>query len=304
VTTVVDLFAGVGGFTHGAKEAGATCLTAVELAPAAAEYHHLNHPEVDAVEADLSSFRVDRLPAHDILLASPPCTGFTPARGADKAGHQAARKLSWACVKALKAHRPPAAIVENVPEFLRWSEFPAWETACVRLGYSVSGHLVDSARFGVPQNRVRAILVLTRTKARLRLKEPDLARVSADQALNWHKGRWISWKSKPLNQRVMDQIDYGRSRGWFRFLAPYYGSGSGRRARSPSLPVGTITSFDGWRLVYGEHSRMMTRSEYILVAGFPESYVLPNRKNDVVTMVGKAITPAVAKWACEGVMSA
>lgn len=160
----VDLFAGLGGFTEGARQAGVDVLWAANHWPLAVQAHLQNHPQAHHVCQDLQQFNFHRLPDHDLLLASPCCQGHTRARGRDRAHHDASRSTAWAVVSALEAKRPGYAIVENVPEFRDWGLFPAWRSAVDLLGYSVDQHILDAADSGVPQHRVRLFLVLTRSK--------------------------------------------------------------------------------------------------------------------------------------------
>lgn len=90
----VDLFAGAGGTTLGATWAGARVLTAVNHWPIAVQTHAAAHPETEHRCEDAAILDPTTLPAHDLLLASPSCTGHTRARGTDQPHHDAAGMIS------------------------------------------------------------------------------------------------------------------------------------------------------------------------------------------------------------------
>ena len=170
--TAIDLFAGLGGWSTGARNAGVNVLWAANHWPVAVEWHSANHPETQHACQDLHQAQWEKVPAHDLLLASPCCQGHSKARG-KKSGnpqHDSSRSTAWAVVSALEFHRPEAGLVENVEEFTDWALYPAWVAAVQALGYQVAPHVVDCADLGVPQHRVRLFLVLTRSKAPLMLE--------------------------------------------------------------------------------------------------------------------------------------
>ena len=151
----VDLFAGAGGFSEGARMAGLEVIWAANHWPVAVEWHAANHPDTAHICQDLQQADFRQMPAHDILLASPACQGHSPARGKERPHHDAQRSTAWAVVSAAECHKPAVVLVENVPAFTRWVLYPAWEAAMRALGYQVAPHLIDAADHGVPQHRQR-----------------------------------------------------------------------------------------------------------------------------------------------------
>jgi DNA (cytosine-5)-methyltransferase 1 len=133
---VVDLFAGCGGTSEGAREAGLDVVWAGNHWPAAVELHRRRHPRAIHVCQDLQQFDWRHLPDHEILWASPACQGHSeagqPGRAADgslAAAHDHLRTTAWAVIGAVLAKQPRAFVVENVPEFCEWR--PAGLTALV-----------------------------------------------------------------------------------------------------------------------------------------------------------------------------
>lgn len=155
----VDLFAGFGGFTTGATQAGAKVVWAANHWKTAVDVHALNHPETEHVCQDLMQANWAKLPEFDLLLASPACQGHSNAsqpRRNEK--HEVMRQTAWAVVDCLETRHPRAFLVENVEQFLKWKLFPTWLHALETLGYQVTWQVLQASRCGVPQRRKRVIV--------------------------------------------------------------------------------------------------------------------------------------------------
>lgn len=295
MTIAIDLFAGLGGWTEGATQAGIRVVWAANHWPVAVAAHAANHPETMHACQDLQQARWCDVPRHDVLLASPSCTGHTAARGTDRPHHDAARATAWAVVSCAEVHRPPVVVVENVPEFCKWVLYPAWTTAMEALGYKLAPHLLDAADFGIAQNRERVYIVATRTKKPLRLwfeREPvALAR----DLIRWDAHPWQDIHRPGRSPWTIRQVEHGRSLGLDSFLLPYYGGA--RKGSSPSIrrldrPLGTITTVDRWGLVRGDKMRMLQPHDELRDGmSFRADYVLPDDRKDAVKLLGNAVCP-------------
>ncbi|WP_182343297.1 DNA cytosine methyltransferase [Comamonas koreensis] len=292
----IDLFSGAGGFSTGAAMAGVPVVWAANHWPLAVQYHAANHPHAAHICQDLQQANWQLVPAHDLMLASPCCQGHSKARGKANGNpqHDASRSTAWAVVSAAEVHRPAAFVVENVPEFLEWSLYPAWAAALATLGYSLAPHVLDAADHGVAQNRVRLFLVGTRSKAPLRLSLPAQDALHAETFVDFGAGSWSAIDRPGRSINTLARIASGRTRHGDRFLAPYYGSGSGETGRSLRRPIGTITTRDRWAVVDGKRMRMLTRHECRAAMGFPADYQLPETHKQAVHMLGNAVCPPVA----------
>lgn len=104
----IDLFAGLGGFSEGARQAGLQVLWGANHSAPAVYWHSINHPLATHACQDLQQCDFRQAPAHDVLLAAPACQGHTPARGAEKPHHDAQRATAWAVITCAEVHRPVA----------------------------------------------------------------------------------------------------------------------------------------------------------------------------------------------------
>jgi DNA (cytosine-5)-methyltransferase 1 len=197
-------------------------------------------------------------------------------------------------VTCAEVHRPAAFVVENVPEFASWALFGAWTAAMHALGYALAPMVLDAADHGVPQHRQRLFVVGTRSKHPITLALPKLPHRPAAEVIDFSAGRWSAIDKPGRSARTLARIDSGRRRHGARFLAPYYGSGSGETGRSLARPLGTITTRDRWAVIDGDRMRMLTADECRAAMGFPAGYQLPAVHKDAVHMLGNAVCPPLA----------
>lgn len=289
---VIDLFAGLGGFSEGARSAGATVVWAGNHWPAAVQWHAANHPEALHVCQDLHQADWSTVPAHDVLLASPACQGHSRARGKERPHHDSARSTAWAVVSAAEVHRPPVVVVENVVEFTRWALYKPWSMAMGALGYTLAPQVIDAADCGVPQHRKRIFIVCSQSHALLNLNLPRHQHVPADSMIDWDAGRWSLIERPGRSKATLARVARGRAVHGSRFLMAYYGNEKG--GRSIHRPIGTLTTRSRWALVDDARMRMLSAAEARRGMGFPDTYQLPGSAALANHLLGNAVCPPVA----------
>lgn len=298
----IDLFAGAGGFSEGARAAGCRVAWAANHWRSAVDVHAANHPETAHACQDLHQADWTQVPAHDLLLASPACQGHTPARGKERPHHDACRSTAWAVVSALECHRPPLALVENVPAFTRWTLYPAWCEALRALGYSVAPHVIDCADLGVPQHRERVFIALARSRAPIELQLETREHVPAARIIDFDAGRWSPIERPGRAATTLARIANGRRQHGDRFLTAFYGATKG--GRGLDRPIGTITTRDRWAVIDGDRMRMVTVEEARRAMTFRRDYVLPANGREAMFMLGNAVPPLAAQRVIEALQSA
>jgi DNA (cytosine-5)-methyltransferase 1 len=289
----VDLFAGVGGLSEGARQAGATTIWAGNHWPLACEWFERNHgirPECQ----DLQQANWDAVPRHDLLLAAPACQGHTAARGKERPHHDALRSTAWAVVSCVEVHRPAAAVIENVPAFAEWSLYGPWCAAMNALGYALAPMVLDAADHGVPQHRRRLFIVATRSKHPMELRLPKREYVAASNVIDFSAGRWADVERPGRSLKTLERVRCGRAEFGERFVMPYYGSGSGATGRSLARPIGTLTTRARWAIVDGNRMRMVSRHEAKRFMGLPDAYQLPDNEPEAHHLIGNGVCPQVA----------
>lgn len=152
-----DMFSGAGLFSLGAVEAGLEPVLAIDLSKDAIATYNRNIAPVGVVGSVLEA---RELPQVDVLLAGPPCQGFSTL------GRQDPLDLRNGLALAVPewARRSGAAIVvvENVPPFLRSAKWMELREAFEALGYRVDAWELEAADHGVPQLRRRSFTIASR----------------------------------------------------------------------------------------------------------------------------------------------
>lgn len=150
----VDLFSGAGLLSHGLREAGLTPVLAVERCRLAAASYSRNVADVARI-CDVGSMQaLADHPLARVVVAGPPCQGFSTLGRRDPA--DARNAAGMAVLAHVDRAEPDVVLIENVPPFLRSAH---WErlTAALRLrGYEITCWTLDAADHGTPQHRVRA----------------------------------------------------------------------------------------------------------------------------------------------------
>lgn len=199
--TGLSLFASAGiGETY-FKDVGIDIKVANELLEKRADLYRAINPDTTVICGDITKEEVfseiiTSCPKKvDFVLASPPCQGMSVAgknrcqrtMEADERNY-----LITYVVKAIKATDPDYILVENVPALLKLELQYAGRYRTV-LGilqyefgnqYEIDSKVVDSADYGVPQTRLRAIIKMNR------------------------KGKKWSWPLKKMKITVRDAIGH------------------------------------------------------------------------------------------------
>lgn len=176
--TFIDLFCGCGGFSIGLEGAGLTCLSAIDFDEPAIETFKANHPHVPhALVRDLTKYAprdLDKLLGSqrvDVIVGGPPCQGFSKARQVDGANHgkrlihDPRRDLYSDFLRFVKYYQPRVFVMENVLGIKTAASgefFTRVQSESRELGYRVIPYEVEAWRFGVPQKRIRQLIIGTR----------------------------------------------------------------------------------------------------------------------------------------------
>ena len=158
------MFAGVGGFRSGLTNAGDFFVPVgwCEIDPFAQKaYRALYETEGEYFCDDATRIKCEDLPEIDLITAGFPCQpfsvsgrrlGFADTRGT----------LFHEIVRVAEARRPAYLLLENVPGLLNHEQGETFRTilaAIHELGYSLEWCVLNSANFGVPQQRKRVYIV-------------------------------------------------------------------------------------------------------------------------------------------------
>ena len=174
----VDLFAGAGGLTLGAKLAGIKVAMAIEQDSFAAATYRLNHPEVLLLESDIREIKeisIDSAGEETILFGGPPCQGFSTS---NQRTRNAANTNNWMFrefFRLAKVWSPDWIVLENVRGIVETENGMFLKKIIAtlrRMGYGVTHKILDSADFGIPQHRNRVFIVGSKKKSKFEFPSP------------------------------------------------------------------------------------------------------------------------------------
>lgn len=168
----IDLFAGAGGMSLGASDAGIDVRFAVEMDRHAARTYALNHPTTALVNDDIrkvSNSKLkewSRLQRELVVFGGPPCQGFSWSNARTRNTQNDSNWLLQEFLRVVRRVEPAWVVFENVQGIVDTAEgvFVANLLKSLnRLGYSTHSARLNAAGYGVPQNRIRFFLVATNT---------------------------------------------------------------------------------------------------------------------------------------------
>ena len=272
---VVDLFAGLGGMTCGAIEAGAEVVLAVDSDPTPLKVLGANAPQTTIIVATLGEGRdeVSLPPAAPDLHVhmSTPCTEISVARrgtSADTTG--GLQMIRWAVSFALDRNEHSWSL-ENVPTKATralMAELVAANPKRVAFG------VFDSADFGAPQSRRRLIAGPPKV-IRMLHGIPYARRVSVRDAFN----------------RAGKELPAAYCKNQTR---SQNGGPTMRGVETQSFTVCAGHALT-WCDADGKTVSVMTARDSAILMGFPLTYTLPKGSRAAQRAVGNAMCVALSK---------
>ena len=160
-----SLYCGTGGLDLGFISAGFRCIAAFDADPTAVDTYNRNLSS-HATTVDLRSPHaqvINALKTADIILAGPPCQGFSTA-GRNDPGDTRNLHLQR-LAELISESRANIVLIENVKGLLA-PKNSEHLTRCIAIlqhsGFSVHYKLFDLSDYGVPQSRERVIIIGSR----------------------------------------------------------------------------------------------------------------------------------------------
>ena len=161
--TVVGLFAGIGGLELGLSASGFHTELLCEIEPHAQRVLRSHFVDVP-IASDITT--LESLPRADIVAAGFPCQDLSQAGSKSGIAGQRSGLVTHLLRLLRKARpRPKWVLIENVSYMLRLDQGAAMRFltgALEELGYRWAYRVVDARSFGVPQRRLRVILLASR----------------------------------------------------------------------------------------------------------------------------------------------
>lgn len=209
----IDLFAGAGGMSLGAVQAGIEVRLAVEADCHAAATYAANFPLVTVVTADLRriiGIALGKRRGATILFGGPPCQGFSTSNQRTRTARNRQNWLFREFLRIAKVWEPDWVVFENVKGVLETNGgvfFRRTLTSLESLGYTVTHAVLDATDFGVPQRRMRVFAVGSRRGIAFEFPDPTVSKpVTVKEAIgdlpklrNGDSFDWLPYRRAPLS---------------------------------------------------------------------------------------------------------
>lgn len=319
--TLLSMFSGCGGLDLGFINEGFEVVWANDINQNACMTYAINLGDI--YEGDIYSLPIPDLAELDVLAAGFPCQPFSNA-GKRLSVSDSRGTLYEVCLEYIQELSPKIVFLENVRGFLSSRDNNGdrlIEVICQSLtdfGYEVHFKLVNASTYGVPQNRLRLIIVAVRddfVRNGFRFPPPvhgldltlktcldvppgapnqdDLIKLNP-QAL--YLGSLVpeggSWKDVPyklLPDRFKGIRDNMRKYGWPNFY----------RRFSRDEIAGTITAAfkpENAGVWHPTEDRPFTAREIARIQSFPDSFIFEGKSvKAIYEMIGNAVPPLLAK---------
>ena len=338
---VIDLFSGCGGSALGFKQAGFEIKVGVDNNPIASKTFEKNFPDAKVFCEDVTGLTGDILikaagaksGKEILLLACPPCQGFSTARRYDQRLKEPRNFLIRHFIRLVGEIKPQFFVMENVPGLAKGIGKELFEEALKELekfGYNnVDYKVINTADYGVPQQRKRLVLIGTNRKD-VTISIPNQTNENPEQ-----KGgilpRWVSVRDVisdlpaiesgglSKNDKLHTSANLSETNKKRMKHTPH--DGGGRSSWPEELILDCHKKSDGFRDVYcrmkwdlpsptitggcamiskgrfghPEQNRAISLREAARLQSFPDTFTFLGNFGNISSQIGNAVPPLLTR---------
>jgi DNA (cytosine-5)-methyltransferase 1 len=189
----IDLFAGVGGMSLGAKYSEIKVISAIENDLWAAQTHSFNFKETEVFCEDIRKISGSDLfngkrSEPLIIFGGPPCKGFSTSNQKTRTLNNPSNWLFTEYIRIIREIRPDWVVFENVKGILETEQGIFLNHVIEELraaNYKLDYKVLNAVDFGVPQTRSRLFIIGTLDKTcEISFPEPTVSRpVTVSEAI-------------------------------------------------------------------------------------------------------------------------
>ena len=305
MTKFIDLFCGIGGFRIALEKLGLECVFSSEIDKHASQAYKRYFG--DDVHGNITQIDEKEIPSHDVLCAGFPCQSFS-INGKRLAFDDLRGNLFYNIVRIAKYHKPSILMLENVRNILRVDNSNVIDTIIKELndiGYEVHYSVLNSAHFGVPQNRIRVYFVCLKRDLGLTYQEPfptmenvylcDMLEPDVDEGLYPKRTDYtIDTKEQPYCLRPIRIGQYPVSGQLYRIRHP------NGVASTLSATGGSLGRTTGLYYIDGR-VRRLSITECKRIMCFPTDYDIDNTTQGF-SQIGNAVIPKMIEIVYKGII--
>ncbi|TXD85268.1 DNA (cytosine-5-)-methyltransferase [Subsaximicrobium wynnwilliamsii] len=312
----IDLFSGAGGFSLGFDSQGFEQVFSVDIEPNFCKTYTHNFPEHLLIEKDiceLSDAEIDALKEFDnidVIIGGPPCQGFSIAGNIGRKFVDDPRnRLFTEFVRVVKVVKPKFFVMENVARLYTHNQGETRQEIIrdfEKLGYHVACEILNSADYGVPQVRKRAIFIGRLHEQSIEFPAKEVANyVSVKQALSHYPKLESGETSSVPNHIAMSHSDQMLNKmsyvtdGGDRNEIPVKirpKSGDVRKyIKYASDKPSVCVTGDMRKIFHYDQNRALTVRELAKLQSFPDDFVFKGTRISQQQQVGNSVPPKMAE---------
>lgn len=294
---IVSLFSGAGGLDLGFKIANHNIVWANDnYADAVATYKNNigDHIVCDSIE----NINANAIPDCDIVIGGFPCQGFSVAN-MKRHEKDERNKLYLELIKVIKEKKPKFFVAENVKGLISLSSGEVFQIILndfKSMGYKVSYKIMNAADYGVPQTRVRVIIVGVRNDINYNYEfpVPTHDKNGANGLLKWVSvSEAIQELPDPDLPNNLQNHEYSK----FKIKNNGY---IGHRKLDPEKPAPTVTARGDSKggvviLPHPNAIRRMSCRELAVIQSFPIDFVFKGNNSSIYRQIGNAVPPMLGR---------
>ncbi len=298
---VVSLFSGAGGLDLGFIMAGHTVVWANDLFEDAVKTYRKNIGG-HIVQKDIKEVSVSDIPESDIIIGGFPCQGFSVANTKRNESDER-NSLYKELIRVIDAKKPKFFLAENVKGLTNLSGGKVFKMILAdfaALGYSVTYRILNAADYGVPQTRVRVIIVGVRNDIDFEYSFPNPV---FDKDGQNGLDRWVSVRDALAEIPDPDKPNGLCNHTYSKYKLNFNGY-IGHRPLDPDKPAPTVTARGDSKggvviLPHPNGRRRMTCRELARIQSFPLDFEFCGSNSSIYRQIGNAVPPLLAKAVAE-----
>lgn len=325
---VLDFFCGAGGMTSGFIKAGCKVIAGIDIDPNCKRTYELNHSESDFILNDIKCIQSNffqkkyNLKKNDsslIMVGCSPCQHWSKIN-TERHKSETTKNLLSDFTRFVNYYKPGYIVIENVPGIIKDPEgsgLKKFLSFLTRAQYSYQYALMNMAEYGIPQKRIRFVLLATSSKKEICLPVkknkkttvrdiisslPELNAGECDNQLHLHKSRKLSdlnikrLQKTPhnggsrLSWKDDDELQINAYKNKDKIFRDVYGR---IRWDEPSPTITTkFISISNGRFGHPEQNRALSLLEGALLQTFSPDYQFIGRTDEIIArQIGNAVPP-------------
>lgn len=316
--TYIDLFCGAGGLSLGFDKAGFKNVFSVEFNPNFAKTYKRNFPSHNLIVDDIRNIDNDRILelaggiAADVIVGGPPCQGFSLAGNIGRSFIDDERnRLFKEFVRFVSCIRPQMFVMENVAAMATHLRGKTIETIVdafeqAGIGYKVKYEVLNSADYGIAQERRRIVVVGIRKDVHSEFSYPEKSEkvytikdVIGDlPALKSGETSDIpNHTAMKHSAQMLEKMGYVKDGGNRMDIPEELRPKSGdirKYIRYDSSKPSVCVTGDMRKIFHYEQNRALTARELARIQSFPDEFIFEGSSIQIQQQIGNAVPPKLA----------